>query len=56
MPNAGTDQHALLWDGCSAVIVALCGGLQPAVQQSAEGLSEAKLLQFLLHVFRLSCS
>lgn len=49
-PNAGTDQHDLLWDGCPAVIVALRGGLLPALQQSAEGRSAAKLLQFLLRV------
>ena len=29
------------------MIVALCGGLTPAVQQSAEGLSEVKLFQFV---------
>ncbi len=56
MPNDGTDQHDLLWDGCPAVIVALRGGLLPALQQSTEWQSEAKLLQFLLHVLRLSCS
>ena len=43
-PNAGTDQHDLLWGDCPAVIVALCGGLLPALQQSAKELSEVKLL------------